>query len=82
MPWAVAVLYLGEPPLGRHDLAIRAGGHVAEGQHAGKRIRRRLEFEAQDVGESAFFGFDSSTRAPDVPISGAAPECGEMADKK
>ena len=58
MPWAVAVVYLGEPLLDRHGLAVRAGGHVTEGQHAGKRVRRRLELVAQDVGESAFVGFD------------------------
>ena len=51
-------MYLGEPPVDRHGLAVRAGGHVAAGQHAGQRVRRRLELEAQDVGESAFAGFD------------------------
>ena len=45
VPWAVAVLYLGEPLLDRHGLAVRAGGHVAVGQHAGKRVRRRLELD-------------------------------------
>jgi hypothetical protein len=49
---------LGESPFDRHELAIRAGCHVAEGQHAGKRVRRGLEFQGQDVGESAFGGFD------------------------
>jgi hypothetical protein len=52
------VLYLGEPLLGRHELAIRAGGHVTGGQHAGKRVRRRLELQAQDVGKSAFADLD------------------------
>jgi hypothetical protein len=50
-------VYLGESPLDRHRLAVRAGGHVAVGQRAGKRVRRRLELVAQDVGEPAFFGF-------------------------
>jgi len=58
VPSAIAVLYLGEPLLDRHNLAVRASTHVAEGQHAGKRVRRRLELVAQDVGESAFSGFD------------------------
>ena len=58
VPWAVAVMYLGEPLLDRHELAVRAGGHVTEGQHAGKRVRRWLELAAQEVGESAFAGFD------------------------
>ena len=35
VPRAVAVLYLGEPLLDRHGLAVRAGGHVAARQHAG-----------------------------------------------
>jgi len=55
---AVALVYLGESPVDRHELAVRAGGHVAVDQHAGKRVWRRLEFEAQDVGKSAFFDFD------------------------
>ena len=55
---AVAVMDLGESPLDRHGLAVRAGGHVAAGQHAGKDLRRGLELKAQDIGESAFFGFD------------------------
>ena len=58
VPRAVAVVYLGEPLLDRHEFAVRAGGHVAVGQHAGQRIRRGLELVAQDVGESAFSGFD------------------------
>lgn len=58
MPGAVAVLYLGEPLFGRHGIAVRAGGHVAAGQHAGQRVRRRVELLAQDVGKSAFAGFD------------------------
>jgi hypothetical protein len=29
VPWAVAVMYLGEPPVDRYGLAVRAGGHVA-----------------------------------------------------
>ncbi len=53
----MAVLYLGEPLPGRRNLAVRASDHVAEGQHAGKRVRRRLELVAQDAGESAFAGF-------------------------
>jgi hypothetical protein len=51
-------VYLGEPLFDRHGLAVRAGGHVAAGQHAGQYIWRRLELQAQNVGESAFFGFD------------------------
>jgi hypothetical protein len=58
VPGTVAVLYLGEPLSGRHGLAVSAGGYVAAGQHAGKRVRRRFEVQAQDVGESAFVGFD------------------------
>ena len=58
VPGAVPVLYLGEPLLGRHKLAVRAGRHVAEGQHAGKLVRRRLELQPQDAGKSAFAGFD------------------------
>ena len=60
VPGAIAALYLREPPLGRHGLAVQAGGHVAEGQHAGQRVRRGLELVAQDVGKSAFFGFDDA----------------------
>ena len=51
-------MYLGKSPVGRHQFAVRAGGHVAAGQHAGKDLRRRRELQAQDVGESAFAGFD------------------------
>ena len=51
-------MYLGESLFDRHELAVRAGGHVAAGQHAGKHVWRRLELEAQDVGKSAFVGFD------------------------
>jgi hypothetical protein len=57
-PGPVAVLYLGEPLFDRHEVAVEAGGHVAAGQHAGQRVRRRLDLAAQDVGESAFVGFD------------------------
>jgi hypothetical protein len=38
--------------------AARAGCYVAVGQHAGQRLWRGLELQAQDVGESAFFRFD------------------------
>ena len=55
---AIAVMYLGEPLLDRHELAVWAGGHVTEGQHAGKHVRRRVELQAQDVGKSAFAGLD------------------------
>ena len=58
MPRAVAVMNLGEPLLDRHGLAVRAGGHVAASQHAGQDVRCRVEFVAQDAGESAFAGFD------------------------
>jgi len=55
---AVAVVYLGEPSSDRHGLAVRPGGHVAEGQDAGQHGRRRLELGTQHVGKSAFTGFD------------------------
>ena len=42
----------------RHGLAIWAGGHVAARQHAGQYVRCRVELGTQDVGESAFAGFD------------------------
>ena len=58
VPWAVAVMYLGEPPVDPEGLAVRTGGHVAASQHAGQRIRCRIELGTQDVGESAFAGFD------------------------
>jgi hypothetical protein len=51
-------MYLGESPAGRHELTVRAGCHIAVGQHAGKHMRGRLELQAQDVGESAFVGFE------------------------
>ena len=56
--WAVAVVYLGEPPFDRHGLAVRAGGHVAVRQNAGQDARCRVEFGTQDLRESAFAGFD------------------------
>jgi hypothetical protein len=49
---------LGEPPIDQDELAVRAGCHVAAGQHAGKDVRGSLELQAQDVGKSAFAGFD------------------------
>jgi len=58
VPRTLAVMYLGEPLFDRHEFAVWAGGHVAAGQYAGKCVRRRFELMAQDVGESAFFGFD------------------------
>jgi len=58
VPRAVAAMYFGEPLVDRHELAVWACGHVTEGQHAGKRVRRWLELAAQQVGESAFAGFD------------------------
>ena len=58
VPGAVAVMYLGEPLFDRHELAVRAGGHVAVGQRIGKLLRRRLKLQAQDVSKSAFAGFD------------------------
>jgi len=33
MPGAVAVMYLGEPRVGRHELAVRAGCHVGAEAH-------------------------------------------------
>jgi len=59
---AVALLYLGESLFGRHEFAVRAGGHVAVGQHGGQHLRRGLELNAKDVGESAFAGFDLGAR--------------------
>ena len=58
VPRAVAVMYLGDPPFDPHGLAVRTDGHVAATQHAGQHVRYRLELGAQDVGESAFAGFD------------------------
>ena len=58
VPGAVAVMDLGEPPFGRHRLAVRAGGHVAARQHAGQDVWYRVELGTQDIGESAFAGFD------------------------
>src|SRR5947208_10772953 len=58
VPGAVAVTYLGEPLLDPHELAVRAGGHVAASQHAGQYVRCRVELGTQDIGESAFAGFD------------------------
>src|SRR5690348_8772564 len=58
VPGAVAVMYLGESLFGRHGLAVWAGGHVALGQHAGQGVRCRVELGTQDLGESAFAGFD------------------------
>jgi hypothetical protein len=49
---------LGEALFDRHELAVRAGCHVAEGQHARNHLWRWLELQAQDVGESAFPGLD------------------------
>jgi hypothetical protein len=58
VPGAVAVTYLNKPRFDRHGLTVRAGGHVAARQHAGQDVRRRVELGAQDIGESAFAGFD------------------------
>ncbi len=55
-------MYLGESPLDGHKVTVGAGGHVAVSQGAGKRVRRGLELEGQDVGESSFPGFDESAR--------------------
>jgi hypothetical protein len=55
---AVAVTDLGESPIDRDELAVRGSCHVAEGQRAGKHVRYKLELEAQNVGKSAFIGFD------------------------
>ncbi len=51
-------MYLGEPPFDPHGLAVRTGGHVAASQHAGQYVRCRVELGTQDIGESAFAGFD------------------------
>ena len=58
MPGALAVVYLGEPLFDRHEFAVRAGGHVAASQDTGQHVRRGIELPAQDVGKSAFAGFD------------------------
>jgi len=58
VPGAVAVVYLGEPPFDWHGLAVRAGGHVAARQRAGQCVRCRVELGTQDIGQSAFAGFD------------------------
>ena len=58
VPWAVAVLYFCEPLFDRHEFAVRAGGHVTASQNAGQRVWRGIELQAQDVGKSAFAGFD------------------------
>ena len=50
------MMYLGKSGSDRHELAVRAGRHVAAGQHAGKDVRRRSKLETQDVAKSAFFG--------------------------
>ena len=52
---------LSESLFDRDELAVRAGCHVAASQHAGKRVRCRLELQAQDVGKSAFAGFNDGT---------------------
>jgi hypothetical protein len=49
---------LGESPLDRDEFAVRAGCHVAAGQHGGNDVRGRLELQPQDAGKSAFAGFD------------------------
>ena len=49
---------LGESPFDRDEFTVRAGCHVAVGQHGGKDVLGRLELQAQDVSESAFAGFD------------------------
>ena len=51
-------MYLGEPLFDRHELTVRAGGHVAVGQRARKLLWRRLKLQAQDLSKSAFPGFD------------------------
>ena len=55
---AVAGPDFSQALLNGYVLAVWARDHVAVGQHAGKRVWRGLELPAQDVGESAFFGFD------------------------
>ena len=52
------MLYLSESPFDRDELAVRTGCHVAASQHAGKHVRCRLELQAQDIGKSAFLGFE------------------------
>ncbi len=49
---------LGESPFDRDEFTVRAGCHVAVGQHGGKDVRGRLELQAQDVSEPVFAGFE------------------------
>ena len=43
-------MYLGEPLFDRHELTVRAGGHVAVGQRVGKLLWRGFKLQAQGVG--------------------------------
>jgi hypothetical protein len=62
-------MYLGEPPVDRHGLAVRAGGHVAASQHAGRYVRCKVELGTQDIGESAFAGLQAFSVSLGVPPS-------------
>jgi len=55
---AVAVVDLGQAVLDLDVLAVGAGGHVAEGQRVGQRLRRQDELADQGVSQIAFFGLD------------------------
>jgi predicted ABC-type ATPase len=55
---AVAVVDLGQAPVDVHMLAVRAGGHVTAGQRIRERLRRQVEFTAEDGGQAAFLGLD------------------------
>jgi hypothetical protein len=52
---------LCEAPMNIHGFPIWVSGHVAEGQRAGERLRRRLELAGQDMGKTAFVSFDVRT---------------------
>jgi hypothetical protein len=51
-------VYLGEPLLDPHGLAVRTGGHTAARQRARQHVWCRGELGTQDIGESALVGFD------------------------
>ena len=64
-------MYLGELLLDRHGLAVRAGGHVTASQNAGQHVRCGIELGTQDMGESAFGGFDDGAGVVGRPVGTA-----------
>ena len=56
------MVYFGESPVDVHGLSVWASRHVAEGQRAGKSLRRGLELSAQDVGKAALLSLDDAAR--------------------